>query len=274
MKYKSKLKKVISVRNSRLISGIDPDISKIPEFIKRKKNPLYEFCNYIIDATSDLVAGYKFNIAFFESQGSNGIKILEYLLKNKKEKLIYICDAKRGDIGNTSEQYAKTYFDNLDFDAITVSPYMGVDSVIPFLKRMNKLVYILALTSNKGSGDFQMLKTGNKYLYQVVCEKFLKSGYDNIGFVFGADNRRQISIITSKNKDLPLLIPGIGAQGGDLKELIKNLKNDYFLINSSRNIIFAGKTGDSSNVYADKVRYQCNVFNDTVNLLKNNSISK
>lgn len=268
MNYKVKLKKTITARNSHLIAGIDPNVSKFPEFIKRKKNALYEFCKYIIEITSDLVAGYKFNIAFFESRGSDGIKSLEYLLKGKKEDLIYICDAKRGDIGNSSEQYAKAYFDIMDFDAITVSPYMGVDSVSPFLKRNSKLVYVLALTSNIGSRDFQMLMTGRKNLYQVVCEKFLKSGYGNIGFVFGANYSGQINLITSKNKDLPLLIPGIGAQGGDLKELIENLKNDYFLINSSRNVLYAGNIGDNKKIYTDKVRNQCNIFNRAINLLK------
>jgi orotidine-5'-phosphate decarboxylase len=268
MNYKIKLKKAIASQNSHLIAGIDPDATKFPHFIRKKKNPLYEFCKYIIEITSDLIAGYKFNLAFFESQGYQGIKTLEMLLENRKEKLVYICDAKRGDIGNSSEQYAKAYFDRLGFDAITVCPYMGIDSIFPFLKRKNKLAYILALTSNKGSGDFQMLKTGHKHLYQFVCDKFLNSGQKNIGFVFGANYSKEIRIITSKNNDLPLLIPGIGAQGGDLIKLIRNLKNDYFLINSSRNILFAGSSDDNMRVYTRKVRNQCNILNDIIKSFK------
>lgn len=268
MEYKIKLQKVISEKSSHLIAGIDPDISKFPEFIKKSKNPLYEFCKFIIEITSDLVAGYKFNLAFFESLGYEGIRTLERLLVQRKKDIIYICDAKRGDIGNTSEQYARAYFDRMGFDAITISPYMGVDSVIPFLKRKRKFVYVLVLTSNPGSKDFQKLKSGDKYIFEIVCEKFLKSGYKNIGFVYGADYTKQIRIITSNEREIPLLIPGIGAQGGDLAELLKNLKNEYFLINSSRNILYAGISGDNPGKYSEKVRIQCEKYNDTIKLLK------
>jgi orotidine-5'-phosphate decarboxylase len=263
MDYKNKLKKIVGKKNSHLIAGIDPDITKIPEFIKKSKNSLYEFCRFVIDSTHDIVAGYKFNLAFFEAEGHKGIETLERLLEKKKNDSIYICDSKRGDIGNTSEQYAKVYLDRMNFDAITVSPYMGVDSVEPFLKRENKLVYVLALTSNKGSKDFQKLMCGKKYLYEIVTEKFLKSGYNNIGFVFGADNIKEINNITEKG-EIPVLIPGIGAQGGNLAELLKNLKNDCFLINSSRDIIYAGSQTDTPKIYEEKVRSECKKLNDNI----------
>jgi len=264
MDYKNKLKKTVRKKNSHLIAGIDPDVTKFPEFIYKKKNPLYEFCRFIIEKTSDLVAGYKFNIAFFEAEGHIGIETLEQLLKEKKEDLIYICDAKRGDIGNTSEQYAKAYLDKMNFDAITVSPYMGVDSAEPFLKRQDKLVYVLALTSNKGSKDFQKLWIGSKLFYELVIEKFLESGYSNLGFVMGADYAKEINRITSVKENIPLLIPGIGAQGGDIENLMKNIKNDSYLINSGRNILYAGKYDDNPKIYEEKVRLECVNLNNAI----------
>lgn len=267
MDYKNVLKKTVRKKDSHLIAGIDPDATKFPEFIYKKKNSLYEFCRFIIDKTSDLVAGYKFNIAFFEAEGHTGIETLEQLLKDKKEDLIYICDAKRGDIGNTSEQYAKAYLDKMNFDAITVSPYMGVDSAEPFLKRSDKFVYVLALTSNKGSKDFQKLWVDSKLLYELVIEKFLESGYENIGFVMGANYAKEINRITSNKENIPLLIPGIGAQGGNLEDLIKNIKNDCFLINSGRNILYAGKYDDSPKIYGEKVRSECIKLNNSIKTL-------
>ncbi|MBN1634763.1 MAG: orotidine-5'-phosphate decarboxylase [Ignavibacteria bacterium] len=268
MKYINKLEKTIIKKGSHLIVGIDPDKTKFPEFIKKKKNPLYEFCKFVINITSDFVTGYKFNVAFFEAEGYKGIETLEQLLEEKKKDFIYICDAKRGDIGNTSEQYARAYFDKMGFDAITVSPYMGVDSIEPFLKRKNKFIYVLALTSNKGSKDFQKLLSGKKHLFEIVIEKFLNSGYYNIGFVMGADYAKRIKKITSYRREIPLLIPGVGTQGGDLPQLLKNLKNEYFLINSSRKILYAGKPTDNLKIYAEKVRSECKKLNDSIKSLK------
>jgi len=268
MDYIKLINKVISKKKSHLVIGLDPELSKIPAFIKKFRNPVFEFCRFIIESTYSLTAGYKFNVAFFESSGWKGVKTLEELIKFKPNNTIFICDAKRGDIGNTSEHYAKAYLDLMDFDAITASPYMGLDSVEPFLLRNEKGVYILALTSNQGANDFQILKSGNKHLYEIVIDKFLKSGYNNIGFVVGANNLKIIKKITEKSSVLPLLIPGVGAQGGKPEKLLNNLKNRYFLINSSRAIIYSGKYNEKEEEYRKKVIFECEKFNNVIKPLK------
>ncbi len=268
MLYIDKLKSVIKRKNSHLTVGIDPDVSKIPEFFFNEfSNPLEEFCKFIIETTIDYTSAYKFNLAFFEFFGEVGYRAIESSLNKISGKAITICDAKRSDIPNTSEAYAKTYFDKLGFDAITVSPYMGVESVEPFLNRVDKLIYVLALTSNKGAFDFQLLdlKTGKK-LFEIVIEKFLDSSFKNIGFVFGANHLNYIEYYSKKYKDVPLLIPGIGAQGGDIKKLLDSINNDLFLVNVSRAILYP------TNPFADREEYktavECSCKNFSAKLLK------
>ncbi|MCE1165424.1 MAG: orotidine-5'-phosphate decarboxylase [Bacteroidetes bacterium] len=259
MTYKKKLKEVVKAVKSNLITGLDTDLLKIPACFLKYKNPVLAFNKKIIEATIDNCAGYKLNLAFYEAAGKKGLEALEGTLDYIPSNRITICDAKRGDIGNTAELYARAYLDNMNFDAITLSPYMGYDSVSPFLERKDKFVYILVRTSNKGADDFQNLKTGGKKLFEVVAEKSLKWSKDRIGFVIGANHAKEIRKYSSKN--IPLLIPGIGAQGHDTEELKKNLKGSLHLINASRAIIYAGGRNDKENEVAEQVSTACKKIN-------------
>jgi orotidine-5'-phosphate decarboxylase len=269
MNYKKKLKGIIKNKNSNLIIGLDTDIKKIPDVFLKFSDPLYEFNKFIIKSTSEIAAGYKFNIAFYEVMKDKGFELLRKSLKLIPDSCVKICDAKRGDIPNTCEMYAKIYFDDLNFDAITLSPYIGTDSVIPFLQRKNKFVYILALTSNKGSGDFQKLKTGGKYLFEIVIQKHLERfSSEKIGFVFGANHTMEINKVSKKFRNLSILIPGVGAQGNDLNILMKNIHNNLFLINSSRGIIYSGKIEEGINILKKKVVEKSLALRNIINSLK------
>ncbi|MDD5361005.1 MAG: orotidine-5'-phosphate decarboxylase [Ignavibacteria bacterium] len=254
MIYKKKLEKVIKSSKSNLVVGLDTDINKIPLCFLKYKNPILAFNKKIIDSTVENCAGYKLNLAFYEAAGVRGLEALEETVKYIQADRMKICDAKRGDIGNTAELYAVAYFDKLDFDAITLSPYMGYDSISPFLKRKNKLAYILIRTSNPGADDFQKLKSGKKFLYEIIAEKSLKWSKEQIGFVVGANHTKEIRKYTSKNENIPLLIPGIGAQGNDLKNLLNSVGNNSFLINASRSVIYAGDRMDKENIFFKKVQ--------------------
>ncbi len=266
MTYKKKLEKIIRTARSNLITGLDTDIQKIPVCFLKYKNPILTFNKKIIDATAENCAGYKINLAFYEAAGVKGLEALEETVKYIPANLIKICDAKRGDIGNTAEMYARAYFDKLDFDAITLSPYMGFDSVSPFLERKNKFVYILVRTSNKGADDFQLLKSGRKRLYEVVAEKSLKWSKDGIGFVIGANHMKDIKKFSSQ--DIPLLIPGVGAQGNDLTRLVVAVKGNLYLINASRSIIYAGDKKDGEKVFLKKVSESCGKLNAEITAIK------
>lgn len=269
LKYKDKLKKIVKKNNSNLVIGLDSDIKKIPELFLHKKNPILEFNKSIIKATKDIVAGYKLNLAFYEVLGKSFYETLKGTMKYIPSEMITICDGKRGDIGNTDEYYARAYFDEFNFDSLTVNPYMGRDSVEPFLSRKDKSIYALALTSNAGSVDFQKLKTGNKYIYERVIEKCIEWDKDNqIGFVIGANHSELINKITRKYPELFILIPGIGAQGNDLNLLLKNIRNDMFLINSSRAVIYDKKEFTSVKDYEDNVKVKAEVLNDIINVCK------
>ncbi|HEY5536350.1 MAG TPA: orotidine-5'-phosphate decarboxylase [Ignavibacteria bacterium] len=269
MIYTEKLKYIIEKKKSNLIVGLDPDIRKIPEIFLKFKNPVLEFNKAVINASKEIVAGYKFNIAFYEVLMGNGMDIIAKSLSFIPRNCVTICDAKRGDIPNTSEMYAKTYFDNFCFDAVTLSPYMGLDSTEPFLKRKNKFAYILALTSNKGSSDFQKIKSGNSLLFEIVVKKYLKMyGTDLTGFVFGANHLSDIKRLTKKNQNLFLLIPGIGAQGNDLQELIFNLCNDVFVINSSRSIIYCSQKNITLPEFTKHVKNKSTELNSLINQYK------
>lgn len=239
MEYKLKLRNIIKEKYSNLIIGLDTDINKIPLYFLKYRNPEYEFNKKIINLTKSFVAGYKFNMAFYEAMMDKGFDVLRKSLKIIPDNCVTICDAKRGDILNTNELYSRVYFDNLNFDAITLSPYMGAETIYAFVSKKWKFAYILALTSNSGSKDFQKLIVSKKYLFEIIIDKFLrKYGTNKIGFVFGANYAREINKITEKHRDLSLLIPGIGAQGNDLRKLIKSINNKISVINSSRAIIY------------------------------------
>ena len=241
---KQELINQIKQKKSFLCIGLDTDIQKIPEYLSKFDDPVFEFNKQIIDSTKDLCVAYKLNTAFYESNGINGwkslMKTIEYIPKN----IFSIADAKRGDIGNTSKMYAKTFFETMDFDSITVNPYMGSDSVEPFLDFNNKWVILLALTSNKGSEDFQNFSNqSNIKLYQQVIEKSMNWSDDSrIMYVVGATKSDSLKEIRKIIPDHFLLIPGVGAQGGSLDDVVKfGMNKDCgLLINSSRSIIYAG----------------------------------
>jgi orotidine-5'-phosphate decarboxylase len=245
---KEELVKQIKSKESYLCVGLDTDLKKIPSGLLKYEDPIFEFNKRIIDATHDFCVAYKPNIAFYEALGSKGwdalAKILEYIPKE----IFTIADAKRGDIGNTSGLYARAFFDNLDFDSVTVAPYMGEDSVTPFLEFEDKWVILLALTSNTGSQDFQKLRLENgKYLYEEVLEKSTQWGTaSNLMYVVGATQATLLKDIRKIIPDHFLLVPGVGAQGGSLEEVSQNGMNKDcgLLVNASRSIIYASSGED------------------------------
>jgi orotidine-5'-phosphate decarboxylase len=234
----------IKEKQSYLCVGLDTDIDKIPEHLKSHADAVFEFNKEIIDATKDLCVAYKINTAFYESLGVAGWQALEKTVKYIPATHFKIADAKRGDIGNTSNQYARAFFEAIEFDALTVAPYMGSDSVKPFLDYENKWTIVLGLTSNEGSKDFQQQRVGDEFLYETVIKKTAEWGTSqNLMFVVGATKADEIASIRKIIPDHFLLIPGVGFQGGSLSEVSKyGLNVDCgLLINVSRAIIYAGK---------------------------------
>ena len=236
----------IQQKKSFLCIGLDVDLTKIPTHLLAKEDPIFEFNKQIIDATHHLAVAYKPNTAFYEAYGIRGWQALEktvnYINTNYPE-LFTIADAKRGDIGNTSTMYAKAFFEDLNFDSVTVAPYMGSDSVEPFLAFKNKTTILLALTSNKGGLDFQGLKTEKEELYKEVLKTALTwKNSKNLMFVVGATKAEYFATIRKIVPEHFLLVPGVGAQGGNLQDVCKYglTKDCGLLINSSRGIIYAG----------------------------------
>ncbi len=254
----------ILFKQSFLCIGLDSDLNKIPKHLLDLDDPVFEFNKRIIDATQDLCVAYKPNIAFYEALGAKGWESLQKTLEYIPKSHFTIADAKRGDIGNTSRLYAKAFFETLNFDAVTVAPYMGIDSVSPFLEFENKTVILLALTSNKGSNDFQFSLQGDTGmpLYEKVMRTAQVWGnLDNLMFVVGATHPEKFEEIREIAPDHFLLVPGIGAQGGDLEGVSKYGLNDHcgLLVNSSRGIIFAGEGedfGEKSRIAALAVQQQ------------------
>ena len=249
MKIKE-LKNQIILKKSFLCVGLDVDLDLVPKFFLKFEDPLFEFSKKIIDITAPFVVAYKPNLAFFESYGPSGmnslLKVMKYLNINYP-KIFTIADAKRGDIGNTSKKYAQTFFETYNFDSITISPFMGKDSVEPFLKFKNKYVILLTLTSNPGSKDFQLLKilnknNDNKFLFEKIIETSREWKDSNrLMYVVGANQTESIRLIRKKLPESFFLIPGIGFQGGDLDIVCENGFNDDvgILVNSSRGIIYS-----------------------------------
>jgi len=246
----------IKQKKSFLCVGLDPDIKKIPAFLLELEDPIFEFNKQIIDATKDLCVAYKPNIAFYESMGTKGWDSLQKTLEYIPNNIFTIADAKRGDIGNTSNMYARTFFENMNFDSVTVAPYMGEDSIAPFLEFEDKWVIVLALTSNKGGLDFQKIESRNgKKLFQQVLETSKSWGTDeNMMYVVGATRVEELSEIRMIIPHHFLLVPGVGAQGGNLKDVAKYGMNKDFglLVNSSRGIIYAGSGTD----FAEKAKVE------------------
>jgi orotidine-5'-phosphate decarboxylase len=246
----------IQTKKSFLCIGLDVDLAKIPQHLLTKEDPFFEFNKAIIDATHDLAVSYKPNTAFYEAYGTKGWislqKTIEYINKNYPE-IFTIADAKRGDIGNTSSMYAKAFFEDLNFDSVTVAPYMGKDSVEPFLAFRDKHTIMLALTSNEGAFDFQTLNIDGNELYKQVLETSKKwKNAQNLMYVVGATKAEYFAEIRKIVPDSFLLVPGVGAQGGNLSEVCKYGLNENvgLLINSSRGIIYASNGID----FAQKAR--------------------
>ena len=238
----------IKKKKSFLCVGLDSDIAKIPSHLLEEEDPVFAFNKAIVDATAEVAIAYKPNIAFYECRGVKGWRSLEktvaYIKENYPE-IFTIADAKRGDIGNTSQMYAKAFLETLDFDAITVAPYMGEDSVTPFLQYEGKWVVLLALTSNKGAFDFQFFAENGEKLYERVLKKSQEWGNDrNMMYVVGATKADMLEGIRKIVPEHFLLVPGVGAQGGSLEEVAKYGMNNHcgLIVNSSRGIIFADKT--------------------------------
>ncbi len=237
--YLEKLNNNIENKKSFVCVGLDVQIDKMPAAFQQEDDPIFAFNKYIIDQTKDHVAAYKPNAAFYEMYGLKGIKALYETIKYIPREIPVILDAKRGDIGNTSQAYAKNVFDDLKADAVTLSPYMGYDSVAPFLEYQKKFAYVLCLTSNKGSFDLQ-----KPDLYKRTAQKITEwhQEFGNCGAVVGATNYTEIEELRGLMPTVDFLIPGIGAQGGDLPNTVKYAANNQqagFLINSSRAIIYA-----------------------------------
>lgn len=250
MTYKT-LFEQISRKKSYLCVGLDTDIRKIPAHLLKESDPVFAFNKQIIDSTIDYCVSYKPNIAFYEALGAKGWESLQKTIEYIPDSHFTIADAKRGDIGNTSGLYARTFFDpessGLNFDAVTVAPYMGSDSVIPFLEFENKWVILLALTSNSGGADFQRIESNGIPLFEQVLIKSQEwAGPDRMMYVVGATQAQDLKHIRSIVPDHFLLVPGVGAQGGNLEEVSKYGMNSHcgLLINASRSIIYAGNGVD------------------------------
>ncbi len=265
--FAKNLNQCIRDKRSMVCVGLDVDIEKIPSFLLSDLDPLFSFNKAIIEATHDFVASYKLNIAFYESLGLPGWELLEKTLAVIPDGVFVIADAKRADIDNTSRKYAETFFKTYDFDAITVAPYMGMDSVAPFLEYESKGVFILCLTSNPGAADFQFLPVDGEPLYRKVAQKIVEWNflYGNCGMVVGGTHTGHIAEIRDFAPKVPFLVPGIGVQGGNLKEVVK-FATDYeglsTLINSSRTILYAS---DGYN-FADAARDRAKHLRDQINM--------
>lgn len=258
---RQELIKEIKTKQSFLCVGLDTDLKKVPTFLLQSDDPIFNFNKEIIDATAPYCVAYKPNLAFYEAFGVKGMVAFEETIKYLKENYPHhfiIADAKRGDIGNTSAMYARTFFEEYDIDALTVAPYMGEDSVTPFLTYKDKWVILLALTSNKGSHDFQMIEnTNGKRLFEEVLYKSQQWGdCNNMMYVVGATQGRMFEDIRKIVPESFLLVPGVGAQGGSLEEVCKYgmTKDCGLLVNSSRGIIFASNGTDFSTVAAKKAK--------------------
>lgn len=255
-----KLSSSIEKHKSNLCIGLDPLVEKIPEFLSEYEDPVLEFNTRIIEATQDVVCAYKLNTAFYEVLGDKAWSTYGETIARIPNDIYVIADCKRSDIGNSVKHYAQTFFDYFDVDAVTVNPYMGYDSVEPFLNYRAKDVFVLVLTSNQGAQDFQLQELGGKKLYEIVLEKIAQWNKEgNLGAVVGATKVEQLSRIRNCYPQIPLLIPGIGAQGGSVESVaeVANSSGAPVLINVGRDIIFSGY----DEKFADKVREKAFYYN-------------
>ena len=269
MNFREKLSNIVHKNNSLLCVGLDIDKERMPCFLFEASNdPFFDFNKSIIDATKDLVCAYKLNMAFYEFLGGGGFELLEKTVHYIPEDVVIILDGKRNDIGNTARKYAQSLFETFGADAVTVNPYLGKDGVMPFLEYKNKCSFILCRTSNPSAVDFQDLTVSKTLVYQLVARKIKEWNiYGNCGAVVGATYPDELKIIRDiLGGEVPLLIPGIGRQGGDVEKTVKhgtNKKGEMAVINSSRWIIFAGNDenfAETSRTKASSMRNEINKY--------------
>ncbi len=264
MNAQEKLKNRID-KGYHICVGLDSDVNKIPDHLKSKENPILEFNKAVINATKEFAATYKINFAFYENWGIEGFTTLEETISLIPNDILIIADAKRGDIGNTSKKYAESVFDYFKCDSVTLHPYMGYDSVEPFLSYEDKISFILGLTSNSSSKNFEKQRLENgRFLYQEVISKTNEwNEKNNCGLVFGATNIEELQSNILSFNDMPILLPGVGAQGGSLEEVVKtfNLHNKTnYIINVSRGLIYV----DSSENFELAIKEKIIDFNTTI----------
>lgn len=272
MTFLDKLEKSIQTKNSLLCIGLDTDFEKLPQTVRQSHNPVFAFNKEIIDRTYDLVCVYKIQIAYYSALGIRGYEMLEqtlHYLTNNYPDIPLILDAKRGDIGETSEKYVQEVFETFEVDAVTVNPYMGKDSVLPFLKRRDKGIIILCRTSNKGAEDFQSLTIDGEELYLKVAREAVKwnSEFGNCLLVIGATWPEDMKKIRDIAKDMFFLVPGIGKQGGDLEGTLKNgLREDKsgLIIHSSRSILYASSYAN----FAEEARMEATQLRNKINTFR------
>jgi orotidine 5'-phosphate decarboxylase subfamily 2 len=254
MTFIEKLKKIQKKNNSLLCIGLDTDVAKVPESLYRWGDPQYEFNRRIIDATKDIVCAYKFNIAFYESVGEHGWYTVHQSLARIPEEIVTIGDGKRGDIASSAQRQAMLLCEDWEFSGTTVNPYMGKDSIDPFIKRKDQCAFVLAVTSNKGAKDFQYLKLNGKPLYEHVVRMASKwNTKKNLGLVVGATRPAELKRIRALAPTMPILIPGIGAQKGNLETAVHygcTAEGNLAILNVGRSIIYASREDD----FAEKAR--------------------
>jgi orotidine-5'-phosphate decarboxylase len=265
MTFLEKLRHIQRKNNSLLCIGLDTEVSRVPESLYAYGDPQYEFNRRIIDATKDLVCAYKLNIAFYESVGEHGWYTVHQTLARIPEEIVTIGDGKRGDIAHSAQRQAYLLCEDWEFSATTLNPYMGKDSIEPFIRRRDQCAFILAVTSNPGAKDFQFLKVRGKPLYEQVVKKAKQwNTKKNIGLVVGATRPTELKRIRSMAPEMPILIPGIGAQKGELKTAVRygcNKDGELAIINIGRSIIYAS-TGDD---FAAKAREMAMTYRDLIN---------
>lgn len=247
----------INRKKSFLCVGLDTDIAKIPKHLLAEPDPVFAFNKAIIDATKDFCVSYKINTAFFEAVGAKGWESMQKTFDYLPKECFSIADAKRGDIGNTSNQYAKAFFETLNADSVTLAPYMGNDSLAPFFQYPGKWGIVLALTSNPGSADYEQQKIGTEFLFEKVLANTCKIGSEeNLMFVVGATKPQEFTIIRKHAPKHFLLVPGVGAQGGSLEDVVKYGKSSEIglLINASRSIIYASSGLDFAEAAANEAQ--------------------
>lgn len=265
MSFNDKLRSVINTKNSHLCIGLDLNLEHFPKSILSSQDPFVDFNKQIIKYTEDLAAVYKLNLAFYEALGQDCHRVIKETLAMIPDDVLTIADAKRGDIGASSEMYAKAIFDEYGFDAVTVSPYMGFDSLQPFTNYNDKGVFSLVLTSNSGAEDFQYLTDeSGKPLYIAVAEKLSAwNENENIGMVLGATHISELKAALNAAPNLPCLIPGVGKQGGDasgVRDAFRDVGNELFIVNSSRGIIYASDGDD----FASEAREAAKTLRDSL----------